>query len=94
MQQDMSCEREQLLKAVVDLGFPRAFGELLADELGGPWSMTRMTEYLRGTRPQSLELIADELVTILDQRKAIADKLETERANAGWNEFLNRDDAE
>lgn len=93
-QSDGSFERQQLICAVVELGYPQEFGALLARELGGPWSMTRMTEYLRGTRPQSLELIADELVSILDQRKALSDKIESERANAGWNEFLNRDDRE
>lgn len=90
MQQDTNYERQQLIHAVVDLGYPRELGNLLADELGGSWSMTRMTEYLRGTRPQSLELIADELVSIIDMRHAIAEKNETERANAGWNAFLNR----
>lgn len=90
MQQDASYERQQLINAVVDLGYPSEFGELLARELGGPWSMECMTGYLRAVRPKSLEMIADELVSILDQRKAISDKIETERANAGWNEFLNR----
>lgn len=92
MQQDVSYERQRLISATAELGFPREFGELLANELRGPWSMERMTEYLRGTRPKSLELIADELVSILDQRKTLSEKIETEKANASWNEFLNRQD--
>ena len=83
-------ERERLLKAFDFLGFPEEFGPLIARELGGPWSMRRMTSYLYAAQPTKVEQVADELIVILEERARIVDKLTTEEANAGWNAFLNR----
>jgi len=88
---ERSTERRRLIEAVVSLGFPAEFGEAVADELGGPWSMARMTGYLLNARPSRPEDVTDEMVAILEERAAIARKKQTERSNAAWNEFLNGD---
>ena len=53
------------MQVMEDLGFPEDFGEVLVAQLGGPWSLRRMTGYLLGARPTRFEPIADELVVIL-----------------------------
>ena len=92
-QVEKAYEQARLMQAMEDLGFPEEFGEVLVRELGGPWSLRRMTEYLRSARPTRFEAVADELVVILEERARIVDKMRTEDANAGWNAFLNRPDA-
>lgn len=87
-------ERARLMDAMERLGFPPEFGTTIADELGGPWSMRRMTGYLNAAQPKRFEEIADELATILEQRQHLVEKFETEAANARWNEFLNRNNSE
>lgn len=91
--QEKRAEQRRLMQAMEDLGFPEEFGEVLVEQLGGPWSLRRMTGYLLSARPTRFEPIADELVVILEERARIAEKLRTEEANAGWNVFLNRPDA-
>ncbi len=87
-------EKHRLMQLMEDLGFPEEFGEVLVRELGGSWSLRRMTRYLLSARPTRFEPIADELVVILEERSRIVDKLQTEEANVGWNQFLNRPRAE
>ena len=82
--------RQRLLDAVRAIGFPEEFGDLLADELRGPWSMNRMTGYLLGERPRSIEQIADELLAIVEQRDRIAEQKRSEHANASITAFYNR----
>lgn len=87
-------EYQRLVAAVRSCGFPAEFADLLAGQLRGPWGMRLMTGYLREVKPTSVELVADELISILEQRQALVDKAMTESANAGWNEFLNREDVD
>lgn len=82
--------RNELVAAVVRLGFPPEFGMLVANELGGEKSMRRMTSYLRGARPKTMEEVADELVAILEQRSAWVEHKISERANASMTAFYNR----
>ena len=91
--QEKRAEQRRLMQVMEDLGFPEEFGEVLVAQLGGPWSLRRMTGYLLGARPTRFEPIADELVVILEERARIVEKLRTEEANEGWNVFLNRPDA-
>lgn len=84
-------EQKRLIQVITEAGFPEEFGWVIARELGGVWSLSRMTAWIYQARPTTPEQIADELIAILDQRKTIVEKITTEQANAGWNEFLNRD---
>lgn len=80
----------QLVSAIVELGYPEEFGEVLASELGGEKSMLRMASYLRQARPTSPEQIADELQAILSQRRRWVEQRMSERANASVTAFYNR----
>ena len=82
---------DELLDAVVELGFPPEFGAALATGLGGEWSMRRMIGYLRGARPRTMEQVADELVAILDQRQAIVEHKMSEHAQESITRFYNRE---
>ena len=80
----------ELVSATVRLGFPPEFGMLLAEQLGGEKSMRRMTSYLRGAQPGTMEEVADELVAILEQRSSWVEHKISERANASITAFYNR----
>jgi hypothetical protein len=82
--------RNQLVAAVVELGFPEEFGQVIAHELGGTWSMRRLCSYLRGARPSRPEEIADEILAILEQRRSIVERKMGEHANAAITQFYNR----
>lgn len=81
---------QQLLEAVVELGYPEEFGQVLAHELGGEKSMLRMASYLRQAKPTSPEQIADEMLTILSERRRWVEQKISERANASVTAFYNR----
>lgn len=83
--------REDLILAIEELGYPAEFGVVIAQELGGAKSMRRMTTYLRGARPGSPEEIADEMLAILEQRRAWVQQKVSERANASVTRFYNRE---
>lgn len=89
-QDEREVARADLVAAIEQLGYPGEFGEVLAHELGGAWSMRRMTGYLRSARPSSPEEIADELVAILDQRRRIVEQKVSQRANDSITAFYNR----
>ena len=82
---------DDLLAAVRELGYPEELGAALAAGLGGEWSMHRMTGYLRGARPRTMEEIADEMVAILDQRQAIVERKMAEHSQEQLTAFYNRD---
>lgn len=52
--------------------------------------MHRMTEYLVKVKPRSPELVADEMLAIMEDRNRWAAKKEAEDINSKYNEFLNR----
>ena len=82
--------REELIRAVEQLGYPAEFGEVIAGELGGEKSMRRMTSYLRGAKPSSPEEIADEMLAILQMRHTWVEQKISQRANDSMTEFYNR----
>lgn len=81
---------QQLVRAVIELGYPEEFGQVLAHELGGEKSMLRMASYLRQAKPTSPEQIADEMLTILSERRRWVEQKISERANASVTAFYNR----
>lgn len=80
----------KLLIASAKLGFPEEFGKLIAKNLGSEKAMNRMTEYLVKVKPRSPELVADEMLAIMEDRNRWAAKKEAEDINSKYNEFLNR----
>ena len=83
--------RQKLLRAFVDLGYPEEFGVVVADNLRSEKLMARMTSYLCGVKPSSMEEIADEMLALLADRDRWVEKKASEYYNAKITEFYNRD---
>lgn len=81
--------KDRLVSAVVDLGFPKELGEQIAKQLGSPKAMDRMLGYLYNVKPESAELIVDEMLAILSDIERWREKKASEEANARYNEILN-----
>ena len=84
-------ERDRLVRAVAELGFPAELGEQIAKQLGGTKAMRRMTSYLNQTKPRSGEEIVDEMLAICSDIAAWRKKKECEESNARYNVMLNSD---
>ena len=80
--------RDRLADAVECIGFPRALGDLLAQQLKSPRGMDRMQRYLLQVRPSSMEMIADELVAICDEMEKWREKKASQEAQATYNTML------
>ena len=81
--------RSSLVKSITDLGFPQELGDEIARQLGSPKAMERMRAYLYNVRPQSVELVVDEMLAIMSDIERWKDKKMSEEANAAYNEVLN-----
>ena len=80
---------DELVEAMVSLGFRVDLAEAVAKNLGSPKAMSRMTSYLVNVKPKKEELIVDEMLAILSDIERWKDKKESEEANARYNEYLN-----
>lgn len=80
----------KLYKYMLDRGLPEGFCDQITKNLNTDWTAGRMLGYLKNNDKVSLEDIADEMLAILYDRNSLIEKHENERANAAWNEFLNR----
>ncbi len=80
--------RNQLVNAIVALGFPGELGEQVAKMLGSPKAMDRMRAYLFNVKPKSVELVVDEALAICSDIERWRDKKAAEEANARYNEIL------
>ena len=81
--------KDKLVERIVGLGFYAELGEMVAKNLGSPKAMERMISYLDNVKPQSDELIVDEMLAICSEITAWKDKKASEQANAAYNEILN-----
>ena len=80
--------KDELVQAVVDLGFRPELGEAIAKHLGSPKAMERMIAYLYYVKPKTEELIVDEMLSIRSEIDAWREKKASEEANAKYNEML------
>ena len=80
--------RKRLAGAVSELGYPEELAGLLAQQLGSPKAIDRMTSYLYQARPGSLEMIMDEMLAICAEIEAWREKKESLEAQAGYNAWL------
>ena len=67
MANEWSMARDELVRAITDLGFPKELGEAAAKHLGSPKAMDRMRKYLYYTQPTTAEVIVDEMLAIRDE---------------------------
>ena len=89
VQEEWSEQRDRLVEAVTELGFPAELGEIVAKNLGGgPRALSRMTAYLRNMKPKSEELIIDEMLSIRDEITAWWEKKESEEALSVQNKVF------
>ncbi len=80
--------RRDLVETIVKMGYPEAFGSLIADNLRTEKTMSRMIGYLRHAKPRSAEEIADEMLAIMEDRERWVRKKEAEYSNSKYNELL------
>ena len=64
MRNEWAFARDDLVRAVTELGFPAELGDAVARHLGSPKAMERMTKYLEYVRPDTPELIVDEMLSL------------------------------
>ena len=64
MRNEWSFARDDLVCAITELGFPAGLGDAVARHLGSPKAMDRMTRYLYHAKPESTEMIEDEMLSI------------------------------
>lgn len=89
---EWTAARDELVDACLAVGMPAEFGLALARYLGGPATMGRMSAYLLGVRPRSLEEAADEAVSLVEERERWAREERSEEAAAAYTAWLNRPD--
>ncbi|MBQ1311113.1 MAG: hypothetical protein IIY55_04615 [Blautia sp.] len=80
--------KEELVRAIRELGFREELGEAAARTLGSPKAMERMTAYLHYVKPRKEELVVDEMLAICSEIEAWREKKASEEANAKYNEML------
>lgn len=83
--------KNRLVSEICHLGFPEELGNEVARNLGSPKVMERMISYLHYVKPKKAELIVDEMLAICSEIEAWREKKESQRANAKYNEYMNRD---
>ena len=79
---------DRLVDEIVKLGFPKELGDQVAKQLGSPKAMERMLGYLYNVKPQSAELIVDEMLAICSDIDRWREKKANEEANIRYNELL------
>ena len=80
--------KEELVQAILELGFREELGEAVARNLGSPKAMERMTAYLHYVKPKKEELVVDEMLAICSEIAAWREKKASEEANAKYNEIM------
>ncbi len=80
--------RDELIRAIEELGFPAELGDQIAKQLGSPKAMERMLAYLQYVKPRSAELIVDEMLAICSEIEAWKQKKIGQEANARYNDML------
>lgn len=80
--------RDGLVREVTSLGFSSELAELMARELKSPKAIDRMASYVRQMRPQSEEMLVDEMLAICADINAWREKKESQEAQAKYNARL------
>ena len=66
--------RNELVAAVTALGYPAELGHEIAKHIGSPKGMERMISYLNYVRPNKVEMVVDEMISIRSEIDAWRDK--------------------
>ncbi len=80
--------KDELNMVMRSLGFPDELGDAVARQLGSPRAIQRMISYMNNVKPQSAELVVDEMLAIQSEIEAWRQKKAAEEANAAYNDIL------
>ena len=80
--------KNELVSALVSLGFPKELGNEMAKNLGSTKAMSRMISYLYNVKPAKVELVVDEMLAICSDVAEWKEKKASEEANARYNEMM------
>ena len=80
--------RDRLAAAVTALGFSAGLAELMARQLGSPKAIDRMTAYVNQARPDSEEMLVDEMLAVCAEIAAWKEKKAGEEAQMTINDML------
>lgn len=69
-------------------GYPEELCDIITKNLNTDFTAKRMIGYLKHYQYLPVEEVVDEMLAILADRNRIMRKIENERANASYNEFL------
>lgn len=89
IRREWALARDELVAAVVELGFPAELGEACARQLKSPKAMHRLVSYLYRIEPDRPELVVDEMLAICSEIDAWREKKASEEANAAYNMIIN-----
>ena len=81
--------KDELVRNIVDLGFPENSVWRSQKVFGAPKAISRMTSYLKNARPKDPETIVDEMLAIRSDIDSWREKKRSEEANAKYNELLH-----
>lgn len=81
--------RDRLVTLLLALGYPAELGDMIAKHIGSPKGMERMISYLEQVRPDRIELIADEMVSIRSDIDRWREKKASQQANIAYNNVVN-----
>ena len=81
--------RDRLAAALASLDYPEELAGLLAKQLGSPKAIDRMASWVRLARPDSMEMIADEMLAICAEIDAWHDRKESLEAQEDYNRWLS-----
>ena len=87
-QREWANTRDELVGMIEALGFAAELGAEIAKNLGSPKAMRRMMSYLYNVKPNSIELVVDEMLAISSEIATWKEKKASEQANASYNEIL------
>ena len=79
----------KLIAAITSLGYPEELGYQIAKHIGSPQGIERMISYLSHVRPNKVEMVVDEMISIRSEIDAWRDKKASQQANAAYTEMLN-----
>ena len=79
--------RDELVRSVVSLGFPKELGNEVARNLGSPKAMERMTVYLKTVKPRKAEFVVDEMLAIMSEIQEWRERKTSREANAAYQEI-------
>lgn len=67
---------DELIAAITALGYPEELGYQIAKHIGSPKGIERMISYLRYVRPNKVEMVVDEMISIRSEIDAWRDRAE------------------